>query len=258
MPEVQTDLRIHYRVVGAGPPLLWHSGGCGDGEMWKLAGYLDGLPGYTHLVMDHRGRGRSESPNDLAGHHMSRYVTDAMAVLDDAGVDRAGFVGYSFGARVGFALAMSAPSRLAGLVALDSFPVPAASPESVRATANEVLTRGTREVIFEFVAAEREPVPEWLVQNLCATDALAFAGGIEAEATEPPFWPVAPSLPVPVLLVLGDEVEDGEHALGRQLVQDLKYAELVTLDLGHLAVFHRTDLTLPVLERFLANVSPPR
>src|SRR4051812_20996605 len=54
MPYVQTDLRIHYQVVGDGPPVLWHTGGCGDGEMWQLGGYLDGLPGHTHLLMDHR------------------------------------------------------------------------------------------------------------------------------------------------------------------------------------------------------------
>ena len=80
MPYVQTDLRIHYRVVGDGPPVVWHTGGCGDGEMWELGGYLDRLPGYTHLLMDHRGRGRSEAPMDMAGHHMSRYVADALAV----------------------------------------------------------------------------------------------------------------------------------------------------------------------------------
>ena len=38
MPDVETDLRIHYRVVGDGPPLLWHTGGCGDGQMWQLRG----------------------------------------------------------------------------------------------------------------------------------------------------------------------------------------------------------------------------
>jgi pimeloyl-ACP methyl ester carboxylesterase len=87
MPHVRTDLRIHYRVVGDGPPVLWHTGGCGDGDMWELAGYLDGLAGYTHVLMDHRGRGRSEAPTDMGGHHMSRYVADAVAVLDDVGAD---------------------------------------------------------------------------------------------------------------------------------------------------------------------------
>jgi pimeloyl-ACP methyl ester carboxylesterase len=256
MPYVQTDLRIHYRVVGDGPPVLWHTGGCGDGEMWKLGGYLDGLPGHTHLLMDHRGRGRSDAPLDMAGHHMSRYVADALAVLDDVGADRAAFVGYSFGAHVGFALGLSAPGRLNGLVALDSFPDPADSPDALRAEARKVIARGTREVIEEFASAEREPAPAWLIEHLCSTDTMAFAGGIEAEATEPDLWAAASSLDVPVLLVLGvDEAGQRETALGRRLVQALPDAELVTLNVAHLAAFHRVDLTLPVIAPFLDDVT---
>src|SRR4051794_4126575 len=259
MPYVQTDLRIHYRAVGDGPPVVWHTGGCGDGEMWELGGYLDRLPGYTHLLMDHRGRGRSDAPTELAGHHMSRYVADALAVLDDAGVDNAVFVGYSFGARVGFAVGLSAPSRLSGLVAIDSFPDPADSPDALRAEALEVLARGTREVIEELVAAEREPVPAWLVEHLCSTDPLAFAGGLEAEATEPNLWASTSSLDVPVLLLLGiDDEGQREAALARQLVQELPNGELVTLHAAHLAAFHRVDLTLPLVARFLSELSPRR
>jgi pimeloyl-ACP methyl ester carboxylesterase len=189
---------------------------------------------------------------DMKGHHMSRYVADALAVLDDVGADHAAFVGYSFGARVGFAVALSAPPRLSGLVALDSFPDPTVSAEALRAMALEVLTRGTREVIEEFVAAEREPVPAWLVEHLCTTDPAAFAGGIEAEATEVDLWAKASSVNLPVLLVLGVEEEgDSSHSLGGRLVQTLPNAELVTLDVAHLAAFHRVDLTLPVFARFL-------
>lgn len=257
MPYVHTDLRIHYRALGDGPPVLWHTGGCGDAEMWELGGYLDRLPGYTHLLMDHRGHGRSDAPVDLAGHHMSRYVADALAVLDDAGVDDAVFVGYSFGARVGFALGLSAPRRLTGLVALDSFPDPADTPDQLRAEAQAVLARGTRDVIEEIIAAEREPVPAWLAEHLCSTDSLAFAGAIEAQATEPDLWASASSFDVPVLLLLGvgDEGQQ-ETALGLQLVQALPHAELVTLDAAHLAAFHRVDLTVPLVARFLSEVSP--
>jgi pimeloyl-ACP methyl ester carboxylesterase len=187
---------------------------------------------------------------------MSQYVADVLAVLDDAGADRAAFVGYSFGARVGFALGLCAPRRLTGLVALDSFPDPADSADAVRADAHEVLARGTREVIEEIVAAEREPVPAWLVEHLCITDTMAFAGGLEAEATEPDLWATASSLHVPVLLLVGVD-GDGQRvtALGRQLVQALPDAELVTLDVAHLAAFHRVDLTLPVIARFLDDVT---
>ena len=120
-----------------------------------------------------------------------------------------------------------------------------------------MLARGTRAVIQEFVAAEREPVPAWLVEHLCSTDSLAFAGGIEAQATEPDLWASASSLDVPVLLLLGvDDEGQRETALGRQLVQALPHGELVTLDAAHLAAFHRVDLTLPLIARFLSEVSP--
>jgi len=256
MPYVQTDLRIHYRVVGEGPPVLWHTGGCGDGDMWELGGYPTGLPGYTHLLMDPRGRGRSDAPLDRAGHHMSRYVDDVLAVLDDAAADGAAFVGYSFGAHVGFALGLSAPARLSGLVALDSFPDPADSPDALRDDAREVLARGTRAVIEGFLSAEREPASAWLVGHLCSTDTAAFAGSIEAQASEPNLWAMASSMNVPVLLLLGvTEAEQRRTEHGQGLVRALPDAELVTLDVAHLAAFHRVDLTLPAIAPFLDGVT---
>lgn len=253
MPDVQTDLRIHYRRVGDGPPVVWHTGGCGDGRMWELGGYLAGVPGFTHIVLDHRGRGRSEASVDMSAHHMDRYVADGVAVLDDAGVDQAAFVGYSFGARVGFATAASWPGRLGGLVALDSFPDPEVSADAIRADAQEVLARGTRDVIQEFTAAEREPPPDWLIEHLSATDSQSFAGAIQAEATGPDLWASAPTLRTPVLLILGRG--DGGDPVAQRLVETMPHAQLVILDVEHLAAFHRTDLTLPVIRPFLEGIN---
>ncbi len=255
MPDVRTDLRIHYRDLGEGPPVLWHTGGCGDGRMWELAGYVDALPGHRHLLMDHRGHGRSESPADLAGHQLSRYVADVLAVLDDAGTERTAFVGYSFGARVGYAVARSAPERFTSLVALDMVPDPAIGPDELRADAREVLARGTREIIEEMAAEEAEPPPPWLVDHLCTTDTRQFAGCIEAEATEDDPWAAAPSLDVPVLLLLGVGPEDQEYwELGKRYAATMPRGEAVAVHgARHLAAFWRTDLTLPHLSRFLAE-----
>jgi len=38
-------LRLFYSDSGSGPPVLWHTGGCGDSTMWQTAGYVTGLPG---------------------------------------------------------------------------------------------------------------------------------------------------------------------------------------------------------------------
>jgi pimeloyl-ACP methyl ester carboxylesterase len=255
MPEVLTDLRLHYDVVGEGPPVLWHTGGCGDGRMWELAGYVDALPGYRHLLLDHRGRGRSEAPPDLEGHAMSRYVADALATLDDAGAERAVFVGYSLGASIGYAVACAAPDRLTGLVALDGLPDRAPVPDELRAEARQVMLRGTRDVITEIATYEEEPTPDWLLEHLCTTDTLAFAGGFEAEATAPDVWAKAATLPVPTLVLLGVGSEEEWEKQGRELVDRLPDGELVTMDGAHLAAFHRTDLTVPPIRRFLDRVT---
>jgi pimeloyl-ACP methyl ester carboxylesterase len=252
MPYVKTDLRIHYSLVGDGPPVVWHTGGCGDGRMWELGGYLAGVPGFTHIVVDHRGHGRSDAPTAMSGHHMARYVADVVAVLDDAGVDGAAFVGYSFGARVGFATAVSAPGRLNGLVALDSYPDREESADAARDAAQEVLARGTRDIIEELAAAEREPPPDWLVEHLCLTDSRAFAGAIQAEVTGPDVWAAAPDLEMPVLVVLGRRDDDPQ---ARRLVETMPDAELVIVDAEHLAAFHRTDLTIPVIRPFLVDAN---
>jgi len=115
-------LRLYYGVAGSGPPVLWHTGGCGDSTMWETAGYVAALPGYRHILFDHRGHGRSEAPTAVAGHQMSCYVDDVIAVLDDAGIERALLVGYSLGARVAYAVAASHPGRLGGMIGLDSVP----------------------------------------------------------------------------------------------------------------------------------------
>src|SRR5689334_24271245 len=82
MPYVDSGgLRVFYTETGSGLTVLWHTGGCGDATMWQRAGYIEGLPGYRHILFDHRGHGRSQAPEGMAGHHMSCYVADVVAVL---------------------------------------------------------------------------------------------------------------------------------------------------------------------------------
>jgi pimeloyl-ACP methyl ester carboxylesterase len=129
MPYVDSGgLGLFYTESGSGPPVLWHTGGCGDSTMWERAGYIAGLPGYRHILFDHRAHGRSQAPPDMAGHRMSCYVDDVIAVLNDAGIKQSVLIGYSFGAHVGYAAAAAHPGRLAGLVGLDSVPIPPSSP----------------------------------------------------------------------------------------------------------------------------------
>jgi len=258
MPYVDNGgLRLFYEETGAGLPVLWHTGGCGDSRMWGRAGYPASLPGYRHVLFDHRGHGRSQAPTGPAGHHMDCYVEDVIAVLDDARISRAVMVGYSLGARIGYAVAATYPGRLAGLVALDSVPSPDEDPVEDLEAAREVLAKGTKAVILEMAEAEAEPPPEWLVEHLCTTDAKVFAGSYEAFATEPPFWQVAGRITVPTLHLLGVAAGDPDWwALGQAAAGAMPDATAVALHgLGHLQAFWRTDQSIPPIKRFLEKIS---
>lgn len=87
--------------------------------IWRGLGYVRALDGFRVVRMDLRGHGRSGKPHSPDSYRMPLVVEDVLAVLDAAGAEEpAHFVGYSFGARVAFALAARAPQHVASLVTL--------------------------------------------------------------------------------------------------------------------------------------------
>jgi pimeloyl-ACP methyl ester carboxylesterase len=71
----------------------------------------------TFLIFaDHRGQGRSDKPTDVSAYALPTRVADVIAVLDALDINRAHFVGSSWGARLGYALGEHAPERLLSLV----------------------------------------------------------------------------------------------------------------------------------------------
>ena len=101
------DINIYYEVEGEGPPLVLGHGGSYTIDMWKDWGYTDGLKDDFRLVLlDFRGHGRSDKVTQESTYR-SGMADDVIAVLDDIGIARAGYFGYSMGAMVGFSLATS-------------------------------------------------------------------------------------------------------------------------------------------------------
>jgi len=74
--------------------------------------------GYRAIAPDMRGRGQSDRPEDVGDYRVSVNVGDMLAVMDDAGVERAHVVAHDWGASVGWALALRHPGRVASLTAL--------------------------------------------------------------------------------------------------------------------------------------------
>jgi pimeloyl-ACP methyl ester carboxylesterase len=121
MPFISSrGVSIHYEVEGnpEAPPLLLHHGWTSDIESWRDFGYVDALENRFRLVMiDARGHGLSDVPDNADGYTPDVFVKDVEAVLDAVGMESVTFWGYSMGAAIGFQLAVSAPDKIDRFIA---------------------------------------------------------------------------------------------------------------------------------------------
>ena len=117
---VTDGIRQVYRVSGAGPVCLVHSGGPGVHPDYLRIPELEG--GLTMVYLDPVGAGDSDPLPD-GDYSMPRYARFAEAVLDDMGASAAYFLGHSHGGFVGLQFAIDYPDRLGGLILYDTAPV---------------------------------------------------------------------------------------------------------------------------------------
>jgi pimeloyl-ACP methyl ester carboxylesterase len=247
MPYISNGaVRLHYEVVGAGRPIILHTGGGGDGGMWRDGGYLEGLAGFQCILFDHRGHGRSEKPETLEGYHMERFVEDVVAVLDSLGLARVAFWGYSDGARVGYALAAAHPERVVGLVASGAIDEtdrtdPAAQREAEE-LANAVRAEGMACIVGHY-EAEGEPMTPWFRRHMLATDPEAFGHELLAWNAWHGPQSLLPQIVCPTLMLVGER-EDPDRDTMRAAAL-MRNAQCVTLPgLDHITAYERSDLAL--------------
>ncbi len=74
------------------------------------------------ISWNHRGVGGSERPADPSRVDVTAFVEDAVAVLDDAGVEACPAMGWSIGVNTAFELAVKHPERVTGLFAVAGVP----------------------------------------------------------------------------------------------------------------------------------------
>ena len=168
MPRVPSgSVHIHYQDTGAagGPPVVLLPGFMGSGLCWPRAWVAD-LEADTRLLrICNRGTGRSDPVDD--GFTLSDMAADVVAVLDDAGVDRATVFGHSMGGMLAQTVALEHPDRVASLVLAGSAPpMPAMvmpAPE----------TLGT---LTQAPPGDRDEARAWLDQVWASVAAPGFAG----------------------------------------------------------------------------------
>ena len=118
MPFVRSRGRdLYHECQGDGPPILFlHGAGSNAATWWQQLPVF--AKGHRCVTMDIRCFGRSIAPT--SEFTMSLFVSDALAVLDEYGIDRGVIIGQSLGAMIGLRMALQHPERVAAFVACDS------------------------------------------------------------------------------------------------------------------------------------------
>jgi pimeloyl-ACP methyl ester carboxylesterase len=248
MPFAQNrGVRIHYETAGTGPALVLHHGTMGSGPDWEDIGYVDALKDRHRLILiDARGHGQSDKPHDPAAYDLSLRAADVVAVLDDLGMPRASFFGYSMGGWIGFGLARYFPQRI------DAFIIGGAHPyaENTQAIRDRMPTDQAAYIAIaeQTYGALLTPArrARLLANDLVALRALSRDRDDMAD--------VLPTMTMPSLVFCGEL--DPRLAQARQAACEMPNATFLGLPgCDHVGTTRRTEIIIPRIRALLSEVS---
>jgi 4,5:9,10-diseco-3-hydroxy-5,9,17-trioxoandrosta-1(10),2-diene-4-oate hydrolase len=113
-------IRIHYRDLGEGEPVVFLHGGGPGASSWsnfKATQQRFVAEGFRALLPDTVGFGRSDKPADR-DYSFDFLNACLLGALDEAGVGKAVFVGNSMGGAMAIKLALDHPDRVSKLILL--------------------------------------------------------------------------------------------------------------------------------------------
>jgi pimeloyl-ACP methyl ester carboxylesterase len=259
-------------VTGDGLPVLLLHGGPG-----LSYGYVDGLAdeiGDDYRVASYQQRGlepsTAEGPFEVA-----REISDAIAVLDHLGWERAIVVGHSWGGHLLFHLAVAAPERLIGALAVDPLgavgdggfanfgaEMDARTPEADRERARELDERAMQgdgapadaleslRLYWPAYFADRSTAPPMTVTGMSVA---AYSGVLDSLVAQLPRLEAAlPHISVPVGVVVGAQspMPPGEAGIATARAIPGAWVEVVEGS-GHFPWLERPGSVKAALQRLV-------
>ena len=231
-------------------PLLLAHGFMQRSDDWADAGYVDRLSQVRPLVLlDFRGHGLSDKPHSVRDYRMELLVDDLKAVLDRLGITTVDFMGYSFGAWVGFGMARFAPERLRSLVLGGMHPY-ARDPGPLQRRIDRFSS--TRDALAAG-GHHAELIPDQVKAQFAENDIEALIALTTAIRDSEGFEEALDRLEAPGLIYAGEE--DPAYPLAKQCVEGNDNLEFLPLPgLGHMEAWHETEAILPEVTRFLQDL----
>ena len=162
---------------GDGPTVLLCNGLGTNPYVWPEL--LDPDCGLRVLSWHHRGIGRSARPEDPDAVGIEAFVDDAVAVLDDAGVDSCVVAGWSYGVNVAFELALRHPERVSGIFAVAGVPggtfASMGAPLYIPRPLRQPISVGTTRLL-KLAGPALTPVARRIPMGPISTSVLRFSG----------------------------------------------------------------------------------
>jgi pimeloyl-ACP methyl ester carboxylesterase len=222
---------------------------------------------YRLIMIDARGHGKSDKPHEPESYRMDLRVGDVTSVLDDLGISKAHYFGYSMGGRTCFGIAKYAPERSTSLIigASDANDPDPAHPSK----RSEQMIRDLHEGRATWVLAVRATVQAEMRTAQKPSLVEAFEPMILQSEFDPEAYiaswtwgqkeclrmaDVLPHLTVPCLLLVGgaDASFEGARA-ATQLIPNARFISFPGLK--HIETMMRLDLVLPPILAFLSQVT---
>jgi pimeloyl-ACP methyl ester carboxylesterase len=232
----QDGARVYFEDQGGnGPPVILHDGFADtvqDLREWVMADALTS-EGFRMIFADHRGHGRSDKPHGPAAYAMPLRVADAVAILDRLRIERAHFLGRSWGGRLCFGIGDHAPERVRSLVIGGNQPY--AWPDSpISRTVGQALAAAREQLSSEplvhaFEAFWDNQFPSPQRERLLDNDLLALDAAWSAAMAEGAISADLGRWRFPCLIFIG--AADADFLEGaRRAAEEIPDAELLVLE----------------------------
>jgi 3-oxoadipate enol-lactonase len=267
-------IRLHYRVSGAGTPLVLAHGFGATLDMWSEQSEAFSER-YRFVVYDSRGHGRTEAARDWRSYSADDYVEDQRQLMDHLGIDSAYVGGLSMGGMIALQFALTHPERVQALLLCDT----SASNRHVEGLQGDRSQGGPgtalRRFIFRdvvpagFVLARYLPLarlpqlraaPEGVksyVRNLRCHTALGLRGAWHALMERPDLEDRLEEIRAPTLIVVGDR--DNLLAPSRLMQQRIRGCRFVLIkDSAHGTANWRPEAFTRAVLEFLEDVEAGR
>jgi 3-oxoadipate enol-lactonase len=258
MPTVQSSgCPIHYEVEGAADkPVLMFCNSLGttlhmwDGQMPEV------LKHFRVVRYDRRGHGKSGVPG--GAYNMDMLGRDALAVLDDAKVEKTNWCGLSMGGMVGMWMGANAPQRVNRLILsntssyMENKQIWTDRLALVREKGLGPIVQGTIERWFTKGYRDREPAKVKSIADMfLATKVDGYLGCGQA-VRDMDHRPLLSKIKAPTMVIAGKQDAGTTPEMGEYVQKNVPGATLTMFDAAHIANIEcERDYTQAVLNFLL-------